>query len=342
MRTISHKDLQNADLSTIGIIPLSNLFPIESKYGIGCPAYIHYDGSITRFFELNEIDTLKISEAINAMEYNSSMQIYKYHTPEEECYYLSVNKKIDYSDVIPNIIFKNLLDPISLQMNILNDLTSKAFESINLIVSLIPHIETDYLQSKLPHILIEYELRDNIIHGNQVRTNLSFLKTGIHKFGTIASLNNMSNIPQAVSCIAKHTYLERILLVAPSKEREMQLQLKVMENANLIQHLIEKRPNDYSADIYSSEANEIIPAKDKIYYSDVTFFLSADSVSELRDRFQSFFECMEYNDIALYCHTNTSRRTYISMFPGNEIYGERYTLMYEIFLNTLIKKVLEL
>jgi len=343
MRTISHKDLPNADLSTVGIIPLSNLFPLEATYGTGYPSYIHYDGNLVRFFELDSVDSPSLSQAIKALDYDMSMQIYRYHTLEKEYHFLSVTKNIDYSGLIPNHIFKNFsINPITLELSKISELTSVAYATINHVVSNLKCRETDYLQSPIPHILFDFDLRSGVIHGSQVRTNFSFLKIGDAKYGTIASLNNMSHIPCATRCTSKHTYLERILLVCPSKEQRTKLQYKVLDNANLIEHLTEKKNTDYSIDTLKHGIDDIMPTSGKILYSDITFFLFSDSMNSLTERFQSFYDCMEQNDIALYCHTNTSRRTYISLFPGNEVYGERYTLMFEYFLNILMSKALEL
>lgn len=343
MRTISHKDLPNADLSTVGIIPLFNLFPIEARYLDDCPAYIHYDGSLMRFFELPSIDTPSLSIAIKSMDDGTAMQIYRHHTPQRESYYLSLRKQIDYSGVIPtSIIQKVSLSPICTQINRISRLTREANESLDEVISKIDHRETDYLQSELPHILFDFNIDKGVVHADPVRTNFSFLKIGESKYGTIASLNNMTQIPQTGRCAGKHTFLERIVLVAPSKERRRQLQESILDNARLIEHLTEKKGTDYSVDTLANGINDIIPRGGKVLYSDVTFFLTAPSMSELIDRFQSFHDCMEEHDIALYCHTNTSRKSYISMFPGNDVYNGRYTLLFEYFLNILMWKALEL
>jgi hypothetical protein len=343
MRTISHKDLPNADLSTVGIIPLSNIFPIEATFLRESPAYIHYDGSLFRFFELSTIEMPGIAQCIKSMDPGTSMQIYRFHTPEKESFFLSIRKEIDYSNVISSSILRKFsLNPVDSQMRSISRLTSDAHRRIGDFISPMKCNETDYLQSHLPGILCSFEIDNGVIHTNQIRSNLSYINIGDCRFGTIVSLNNMSQIPQAGKCLGSHSFLERIVLVSPSEDRQRQLHGGILENARLIDHLSAKKGTEYSVDTISYGRDDILPRGGRIFYSDVTFFLFADSITELTDRFKSFYDCMVEHDIVLYCHTNTCRRSYISMFPGNDVYGERYTLLFEYFLNILIGKALEL
>jgi hypothetical protein len=347
MKTISHSDLPNADLSTVGIVPIESIFPIETYYEAKIPAYIHNDGSMCRFFIVHRIDIASITEAIKAMEYGTSMQIYRYHEPKNEHYFISIRKEIDYKNSTPSSIFKEFnFNPVKIQFKAMSSLMNMAYDSISRVASKMETKETDYLSSDLPHILVDFELKSNIIHSIPIRTNLSYLKLGQSRFGTMASLNNMTVIPQTRKCLSDHTFLQRIVLINPSMKRRGLLQVGTIDNAKLIEALTEKKhspkKNEFSVDTLVHNVSEILPRGGRIFYADVTWLLFSDSMESLNEKMGKFYSCMEKNNVALYCHTNTTRASYISMFPGNDPYGERYTLLFEHFMHMLIWKALEL
>ncbi len=238
MRTISHKDLPNADLKTVGTIPLWNMFPLETVYETATPAYIHYDGSLVRFFEIPDFDIFQVAEAVSSLGNSTSMQLYRYHKPGEEKFFLSLRKEIDYADAIPTSICKRMSAvPIARELNEIQTLTSSACESLQSIVNCVPHEEIDYLHSDLPHLLIDYELDEGAIDAHPVKTNLSFLKIGEERFGTIAGINNLEVLPRVSGALRDHTFLQRIVLVKPSSLRRTKLIKEAEENSWLIRHL---------------------------------------------------------------------------------------------------------
>jgi len=348
MKTISHSDLPNADVSTVGIVPISSIFPIETFYAAKTPAYIHNDGSMFRFFAIPRIDIASITEAIKLLEYGSSMQIYRYHVPNSEQYFISVRKEIEYGNATPSSIFKNFtLNPVKTQFKTMSALMSKAYDSISRVVSKVSNTtEIDYLTSDLPHLLVDFELKNNAVVSIPVRSNLSFLKLGKSKFGTMISLNNMTVIPQTHHCLNDHSFLQRIVLINPSMKRRGYLQVATIDNAKLIEALTEKKApkkeNQFSVDTLVHNVSEILPRGGRIFYADVTWLILSDTMDSLNEKLNKFYSCMENNNVALYCHTNTTKASYISMFPGNDPYGERYTLLFEHFMHMLIWKALEL
>jgi len=91
--------------------------------------------------------------------------------------------------------------------------------------------ETDYLSSDLPHILVDFELKSNIIHSIPIRTNLSYLKLGaIALWDHGKPQTNMTVIPQTRKCLSDHTFLQRIVLINPSMKRRGLLQVGTIDN----------------------------------------------------------------------------------------------------------------
>jgi hypothetical protein len=349
MRTISHKDLPNSSLKSVGIVALSNLFPIESHLNY-CPrAYIHYDGGLIRFFRMKKAEISGISRMIKALPEMSAMQIYKYHTPSQDGFYLALKKKIEYNGSIQIMIFKQFsFNPVRKMLIRVQELTNAAFESLDRVVAETPVDvleEVDYLESELPGILLDGRICDlKLSMSSDIRTNLSIIKTGASRYTTITSLNNMAVLPHTRGCLKDKSYLQRVLIVSPSSDRRRKIQAMVIDNAHMIQSIAGEpgKSEKVHVDTIAGDIGKSRGLAGKILYADVAFMLNADSTANLSSRLQNLTGCMEEKNIALYCHTNTAKAAYISMFPGNEAYAERYSLLFEYYLNMLIMNVLEL
>lgn len=337
MRTITHKDLPNTKLKYIGTAPLNAIFPFETKLRPNVHAYIHYDGSLIRFFRIKEIDIKTLQKAIKCLDYSSSMQIYRYHTPDNDCFYLSIRNEIQYGDIIPVSIIKEFsLDPIGVETNAINDRTNNAFIAQERVVNNFIHTDIEYLDSDLAHTLIDFENGNDLVYAIPVKTNLSFIKTGKNRYGTLVSLNNMLIHPLSYNCVRDHTFLQRIVIISPSSKRQQALRNRIHATYQLIEGL---KCSDYNPNFNHILSNT---EEDRIFYSDITFYLSSDNNCKLSDEFKIFHEKMIQNDIALYCHTNTTRETYLSMIPGNDVYGIRYSLLFENYLIDLVWKTIGL
>jgi len=345
-RTISCKDLPNAALGTVGEIPLHFIFPIEATYLTTVPTYIHYNGSIIRFFQTDGIDYPTLASAVRSLDNGSSMQLYRYHTPGRDRFFISLTHTIDYSDAIPTSIFKKIsINPIRMQIENTLSMVYKAHSSFNPFLALCGFEEIDYLRCGFPALLFDHTRQGNAVTADPVRTNLSFLKIGESRFATTASINNIAAIPAVRNILEAYPYLERVVAVIPSGKRQEELQAQTLDTTILIDHLSSQyrtRQSEVSVDTLSIDLAEMLPSFGRIFYTDVTFFLTGDSIPALTSGFRKFDATMNDHDIALYCHTNTTRSTYISLFPGNDTCGERYSLVFEQSFGDLARRALEL
>jgi hypothetical protein len=357
MRTISHKDLPNSSLKSVGIVPLSDLFPIETYLKCRPRAYIHYDGGLIRFFKMKKAEIAKISKMIRALPEKSAMQIYKHHTPSKDTFYIAFKKDIEYNGSPQTWIFRGFSpNPVRKTLFRIQELMDTAYASLSRVVaeaswktgndgSAAILEEVDYLDSELPGMLLDGEIHDlKLSMSSDIRTNLSIIKIGTSRYATIASLNNMAVIPHARGCLEDKTYLERILVASPSRNRRRKIQSMVIDNGKMIQTLAGEfgKSRNVHVDTIIGDVSQSIGLAGKILYADVAFMLYSDSTEDLSIQLQGITERMEGRNIALYCHTNTTKATFISMFPGNEVYAERYSLLFEYYLNMLIMNVLEL
>jgi len=88
----------------------------------------------------------------------------------------------------------------------MSSLMDMAYDSISSVHRKWKPRKTDYLSSDLPHILVDFELKSNIIHFYTYPNQPVLLKLGQSRFGTMASLNNMTVIPQTRKCLSDHTF----------------------------------------------------------------------------------------------------------------------------------------
>jgi hypothetical protein len=336
-KPISYRYLPNADLRTVGLIPLHYLFPIHSVYynNNNVPIYIHYNGSIFCFFDASSVDISELAPVFKKLPERSSIQIYKYHTPEKDFYYITLTSEIDYNNTIPrSIVDKFSLNPLKQQITAVNERTRNAYSLLDTVLTSLNLHYMDYLKSDLPKVLFEFKKNGNTIQATPVRTNMSYLKIG-NRYATLASINNISMIPEVNNILNDHTYLQRIVTIIPSQQRQCDLQKRINENSILIDSLSKKRGYENSISTMGTDVGRVV-------YTDVTFFLSSDSTTSLNNKFERFNSVMSDNNMALYCHTNTTRSTYISFFPGNDSYGERYSIVFEQSLPNILRSTMRL
>ncbi|MBN2434873.1 MAG: hypothetical protein JXK07_06360 [Spirochaetes bacterium] len=277
------------------------------------------------------MDSTKLASAIKKLPEHSSIQIYKYHKPDKDSYYITLTCNIDYHNAIPGSIFDNVSsNPIRKQIAVVHQRTRNAYSLLEPFLNDLNLCSMDYLTSDLPGILLEFKKIGNAIHAVPIKTNMSYLKIG-SRYATVASINNIATIPEICTILNDYTYLERIVTIIPSRQRQTDLQLLISGNSNLIACL--SKSSHYKRNIDTDEYGRVV-------YTDVTFFLSSDSISSLNDTFSRFNSAMSDNHIALYCHTNTTRSTYISFFPGNDCYGERCSIIFEQSIENILKSSL--
>jgi len=281
-----------------------------------------------------------IKSAIKTLPVDSAFQIYRYHTPENDSYYMVLSAAVDYINAIPTSIVTGFsINPLRVQTDKIKTILRKSSESLENFISCLSLEEVGYIQSGFPEILFDFELHNNVIEAESPRTNMSFIKIG-KRVGTTVSINNTSLLPEARNILQDMTYLERVVVVVPTQERQRELQSLFLDNLILIDHLSKNDRSDVSIDTMCKEC--ALPNYGRVLYTDVTFLLMASSVRELGDIFNSFNTVMNNNGIALYCHTNTTRATYVSFFPGNEQYAERYSPVFENVLERIITQAMGL
>lgn len=347
MRLISNGHLPNASLRSIGIVPKDDIFALETFIKKRPRAFIHNDGGIVRFFKMPSIEIANISRIIKNMPLGSALQIYRYHEKESETYYLSIKKDIGYTNIFPKHLFdKFSLNPERKSIVQVYEETNKAYNEIALAIEGCNLEETEYTESLLPKILLECDVNGLDIKVPSIRANLSYLKVGPERFATIGSINNMSVIPKAKGCLREQRFLQRILVVVPTEARLDALKEVTINNGNMIKGLSGEAAKSRTVHVdtitMDRSVEGIIELRGKICYADASFFLFDNSTEELEKNFKATYEALEKHNVAMYCHTNTSRAAYTTFFPGNESYGERYSLLFEYFLNIFMQNVLEL
>lgn len=347
MRLISASYLPNASLKNIGIIQKDDVFAYESYLKVRPRAYIHNDGGLVRFFKMETISIAKISKIIKDLPLGSALQIYRYHEIKGEVYYMSIRKDIDYGKAFQKHIFDRFtMNPERRAIVNIYEETNKAYDSISSAIEGSGIEEIEYTESLLPKILLECDIKGQNIGLSSIRSNMSYLKVGIERYATIGSINNMSVIPKARGCLNEHRFLQRMLIIIPSQDRLSKLQEVTISNGRMIKALsndaAQKRTVHVDTVSFDQSIEGIMEIRGKICYADVSFFLFNKTTEDLEEAFKRFYGTMEKNNISMYCHTNTSRAAYTTFFPGNEAYGERYSLLFEYFMNILMQNVLEL
>ncbi|MBN1292376.1 MAG: hypothetical protein JXB48_11100 [Candidatus Latescibacteria bacterium] len=318
-------------------MPLRFLFPIESVYNASVPAYIHYNGNIIRFFSFTEFDPDNVGKCLSSTPDGSSFQIFRYHTPGNDRYFLSLCGSVEYGNSIPVTLFRKFsFNPLIKESEALHKRIGRTYSLLSKLVDNQPLKETDYLRSELPQLLYDHDSNGNTIKASPVRTNMSYCKIGHNRYATMASINNVSRIPPLRDILTDFEYLERIVVVFPSVQRQKELQSHILDNAVLIDYLARNNETEISVDTICKDAGSFLPRFGRVAYCDVTFFLSSGTVNSLSTDFHNFYTVMHDHDLALYCHTNTTRSTYISLFPGNDSFGERYSLVFENTLPEII------
>ena len=347
MRLISSGHLPNASLRSIGIVSKDDIFALETYIKRRPRAYIHNDGGLVRFFRMPKIEIAPISKIIKTMPLGSALQIYRYHEKEIESYYMSIRKDIDYTNILPKHLFNKFsLNPERKSIVKVYEETNKAFDQITQAIEGCSLEETEYTESLLPKTLIDCAIQGHDIKLPSIRANLSYLKVGPDRYATIGSVNNMSVIPKAKGCLSGQQFLQRIIVVIPNEERMDALKKATIDNGNMIKALSNEAAKNRTVHVdtitMDRSVEGIVELRGKICYADASFFLFDKTTEELEKNFKGIYDALEKHNVAMYCHTNTSRAAYTTFFPGNESYGERYSILFEYFLNIFMQNVLEL
>lgn len=347
MRLISFAHLPNASIKNVGIISKDDILPYEAYIKCQPRAFIHNDGGVCRFFKVPQINVTHISKIIKTIPLGSAIQIYRFHKPEGEAYYLSIRRDIDYKNIFQKHLFDQFtLNPSKRTILRIYEETNKAIDEISEAISGCTLEETEYSESLIPKILMQCEINGYEITAPIVKSNMSYLKVGNDRFATIGSINNMSVIPKARGCLNEHRFLQRVLVSIPSRERLDALKEVTLDNGKMIKELsgdaAQSRKVHVDTVSVDQSIENIMEIRGKICYADASFFIYDKTTEGLETQYNRFYDTMERNNIALYCHTNTSRSAYTTFFPGNEAYGERYSLLFEYFLNMFMMNVVEL
>lgn len=179
-----------------------------------------------------------------------------------------------------------------------------------------------------------------------IKSNISAILTGHSKHSCVFSINNLDAVPLNLGILSEFNFLEVVTLVKPSAAQQNEIQKTIDVNKEILSAIrpdnIEKR--GVEVDTMKKDISYILKElKSGVFFVNVSFCLKSEkSLQDLRMIFNDFEEIMYTKGVVLYCHSNSARAQYISLFPGNALYGEHWNKCYRKFSLMLTSKVMGL
>jgi hypothetical protein len=336
-------DLPNSTVPSIGEIPSHYLFPIIGVLKRTPSFNLHSDGSIFQIFELPEFSMQVIDMVVENMADDSSIQLYRIHKENgSERYFFCLRLDIDYDfiDLRGRKFFHNLFSSYAVYTNELEQITESRYEAA---MRAVPANATEMPINNNP----DYATDEGFAHSQyQVKSNISAILCGKSKHSCVFSVNNLDAVPLNFGILQGHDFLEVVTLVKPSRRQKDAIETSINVNREILSAI---RPSNMEAravevDTMKADYRHIIKEiQAGVFFIDVSFCLpSVTSLQDLREKFGNFEDVMYQKGVVLYCHSNSARAQYISMFPGNSIYGEHWNKVYKQFGLMLISKVMGL
>jgi hypothetical protein len=343
-------DLPNCSVPNIGVIPSQYLFPSVGRLNKEPAFNLHSDGSIYQLFRMKEFSALQMNRMVENMPENTSLQIFRIHQPlrEMDSYFVCIRADIEYDfiDLEGKNIFNKFAASTSIYCNMIEKVTKERYEQC---AGLIPeNAEIAKIEgNELYGYLCDYENdEDYAFTKHPVKSNISAILTGKSKHTSVFSINNLDAVPMHYGILNENEFLEIITIVKPSKKQEKEIDKTISTNKEILDAI---RPDDVEGrgigvDTIRKDFTHIMEKiKAGIFFINVSFCMySKESLADLRNKFRLFEENMYKQGIVLYCHSNSARAQYISLFPGNSVYGEHWNKVYRKFGLMLIVKVMGL
>jgi hypothetical protein len=341
-------DLPNSFVPNIGQIPSHHLFPILGKIDSRPGFYLHCDGSIYQLFKISEFNFTKVCKAVENLPENSSLQIYRLHNEEgQDKYFISLRIEIDYNliDLNGSKFFSHLLASNKIYGDKIEQITKKRLNEGLSVISDNETVAKNY--NEIYDFLCNYEIEGEYLHTKySVKSNISAILTGKSKHSCVLSINNLDSIP--IYCngiLKKKKYLEVVTIVRPSITQKEKIEKSIEINKEILTAIrpLNLDTRDFSVDTMRIDIDKIKTEKtQEILFVNVSFCLSEESLTKLREKFKEFDDELYEKGIVPYCHSNSARAQFISMFPGNSVYGEHWNKCYRKFGLMLMSRVLSL
>lgn len=341
-------DLPNSSVPSIGIIKSNYVFPILGKLAIDNGYYLHTDGSIFQLYQTEKFNIADLEKIIKGLPTNSSVQVYRLHTADGiEKIYVCIRIMLDYSFV--NLKGKKFFDHFFGSYKIYpNKIDQITYESFKLALDLIPQNYTyvNLEDSDLVNYLCDCETENGFIYTKcPLKSNISAILSGINKHSCVFSINNLDAVPMYHSVINSTDYLEIVTIVKPSENQREAIDKVMNVNKEILTAIRpSKTDREVEVDTMQADVQSILDEiRSGIYFINVSFMLRSEiSLSDLKEKFITFESELYKKGIVLYCHSNSARTQYISLFPGNSVYGEHWNKIYHQFCLMLTSKVLAL
>jgi hypothetical protein len=347
-RLVVLADLPESNVPNIGAIPSHFLFPIVGKLKERPEFFIHSDGSIFQLFKMEKLSLPSISKVVDEMPESSGIQIYRLHETGNSNFYMSVRIGIDYSFI--NLEGKRIVSKLFSSCKCYwNEAEKKTEIAYKAALKMIPEgaMVADWSENELIQFLCDYSAEGDFIHSAfPIKSNISAILSGQGKYSCVFSINNLDAIPMVSKILDQFGFVEAVTIVKPTKAQANAIESNLRMNRSILEAV---RPPDAetrntSVDTinkdFSSMLNDI---RTGLFFINVSFCLkSVKSMNDLKETYGFFEDSMYSRGIVLYSHSNSARAAYISLFPGNGVYGEHWNTVYKRFGVMLVSKVLAL
>jgi len=347
-RLVVLADLPESNVPNIGAIPSHFLFPIVGKLKGSPEFFLHSDGSIFQLFKMEKLSLPSISKAVDAMPENSGIQIYKLHDNGITDFYMSVRIGIDYSFI--NLEGKNFLSNLFSSCNsYLREAEKRTAAAFNSAAKMIPEgaAAADWQRNGLLEFLCDYSAEGDFIHtAFPIKSNISAILSGQKKYSCVFSINNLDAIPMASKILDQFGYVQTVTIVKPTRSQAHAIEKHLGMNSCILEAV---RPPDVETrsacvDTINKDLSSMLNnIRAGVFFINVSFCLrSIKSMNDLKETYSSFEDSLYQKGIVLYSHSNSARAAYISLFPGNGVYGEHWNTVYKRFGVMLVSKVMAL
>jgi hypothetical protein len=203
--------------------------------------------------------------------------------------------------------------------------------------------------NKLIKYLCDYSTEGDFLHTEYpVKSNISAILSGQGKYSCVFSINNLDAIPMVNNILNSFCYVETVTIVKPGKRQVNEIEKNIKMNKAILESIrpadYESRPTRVRVDTIEKDISSLIEdIRTGLFFINVSFCIkSGISMNDLKETYGVFEDVMYQKGIVLYSHSNSARAAYISLFPGNGIYGEHWNTVYKRFGIMLISKVMAL
>ncbi|NLG19095.1 MAG: hypothetical protein GX556_17360 [Fibrobacter sp.] len=337
-------DLPDSSVPDIGNIPSHHLFPIVGKLETEPEFYLHSDGSIFQTFRMHEFSMQEVGVMLENLPENSSLQFYRINKGESR-FYFCIRIGIDYGhiDLSGKRFFSYFFGSHRIFGEENEKITRKRIEAGR---KAIPSDSpgAGMTDNDVYNYLCDFEIDDNFpCTKYPVRSNISAILTGKSRHSCIFSINNLDSVPVCNEILKGHEFFEIATIVKPSKDQQAGIEKTIDLNREILAAICpeDSEKRDINVDTMRLDISKIVnDIASGVFFINVSFCLSEKSLPDLSKKFNEFEETLYKQGIVLYCHSNSARAQYISLFPGNSIYGEHWNKTYKKNCLMLLLKVM--